>query len=444
MTADEARKAAREVDARIAAGEDPGPLSGVPVAVKDNIATRGVRTTCASRMLETHVPLYDATAVERLRAAGAVVVGKTNLDEFGMGSSTERSAFGAVRNPWRADRVPGGSSGGSAAAVASGMAALALGTDTGGSIRQPGAFCGLHALKPTYGRVSRFGMVAYASSFDQIGGFARSAGDLALLYRVLAGPDPRDSTSSPRGVEAVDPGADVGGLRIGIASEILERPGMQPEVSAAVREAGETLRAAGATIADVTLPDPETAVGAYYLLATAEASSNLARYDGVRYGLRVPGPTLDETYRRTRSAGFGPEVKRRILLGTYVLSAGYYDAYYLEAQRARVLLRRSFERLFETCDLILLPTAPTSAFRLGEKTGDPVAMVLSDVFTVFANLTGMPGMNVPAGFDSEGLPLGVQLLAPRWREDRLFRGAGTLERAHPDPRRRPPEGGSAR
>jgi aspartyl-tRNA(Asn)/glutamyl-tRNA(Gln) amidotransferase subunit A len=440
VTAVEARDAARAVDARRARGEDPGPLAGVAVAVKDNIATRGVRTTCASRMLETHVPLYDATAVERLRAAGAVVVGKTNLDEFGMGSSNENSAFTPAVNPWRPDRVPGGSSGGSAAAVASGMAALALGTDTGGSIRQPAAFCGLHALKPTYGRVSRYGLVAYASSFDQIGGFARSAADLALLYAVLAGPDPRDSTSAPRPVEPVDPGEGAAGLQVGIASDLLERPGVQSEVSAAMRWAAETLRAAGARTADVALPDPETAIGAYYLLATAEASSNLARYDGVRYGLRVPGPGLAETYSRTRSAGFGREVKRRILLGTYALSAGYYDAYYLKAQKARVLFRRAFERIFGEVDLVLLPTAPTTAFRLGEKIADPVAMYLSDLFTVYANLTGMPAANVPVGFDAEGLPVGVQLLAPRWREDLLFRGAGVLEGAHPDPGRRPPWG----
>ena len=411
----------------------------MPAAIKDNLCTRGVPTTCGSRILAGHRPLYDATSVARLRAAGAVPVGKTNLDEFAMGSSNENSAYGPVRNPWDPSRVPGGSSGGSAAAVAAGLAPVALGSDTGGSVRQPGAFCGVYALKPTYGRVSRYGLVAYASSLDQVGMLAADPGDLALVYAAVAGPDPRDSTALPGPVPAVEPGAGVKGLRVATARSLLGRPGVEPAVGARTAEAADALARAGAAPSDAELPDPEAAVSAYYLVATAEASSNLARYDGVRYGIRVPGRGLTDMIRRTRTEGFGPEVRRRILLGTFALSAGYYDAYYLRAHRARVRLKRRFAGLFAGADLLLLPTAPTTAFPLGEKSADPVAMYLADVFTVYANLTGLPALNVPFGHDAAGLPVGVQLLAPPGREDLLFRAAGVLERARETPRRRPPE-----
>ena len=433
VTPDAAISTAESVDARIRAGDDPGPLAGVTVGLKDNLCTRGIPTTAGSRILEGHTPLYDATVVKRLRTAGCVAVGKTNLDEFAMGSSNENSAYGPVKNPWNRDRVPGGSSGGSAAAVASGMVTLSLGSDTGGSIRQPASFCGVYGLKPTYGRISRFGLIAFASSLDQIGGFSRDIESLSLLYQAIAGGDDRDATASTRTVEPVDFAAGVDGLRLGMAGNLLQDPGVEPTVAARTREAAAILTQAGATERDCRLPDPGIAISAYYLLATAEASSNLARYDGVRYGLRVPDSNLTDMYRKTRSEGFGVEVKRRIMLGTFALSAGYYDAYYARAQRTRDVLTQEFKKLFQEVDLILLPTSPTTAFGLGERTQDPLAMYLADVFTVYANLAGLPGISIPMGEDQDGLPVGVQLLAPRWQEDLLFRAAGVLERTRGKP-----------
>jgi aspartyl-tRNA(Asn)/glutamyl-tRNA(Gln) amidotransferase subunit A len=428
---DAARRAADAVDAAVAAGRDPGPLAGIPVAVKDNICTRGIPTTAGSRILSGYLPPYDATAVVRLRAAGAVPVGKTNLDEFSMGSSCETSAFGPTRNPWDLERVPGGSSGGSAAAVASGMVELALGSDTGGSVRQPASFCGVYGLKPTYGRVSRYGLIAYASSLDQIGMFARDVESLVLLHDAVAGEDARDATTAARPGVPGTPVAGSAGLTVGIASGLLASAAVQAEVADAVKRAARHLAGAGAAVAEVALPEPDVAVSAYYLLATAEASSNLARYDGVRYGPRTEGKDLEDMYRRTRGDGLGAEVKRRIMLGTYALSAGYYDAYYLKAQKTRVLIRNRIRALFDTVDCILLPTAPTTAFRLGEKTADPMAMLLADIFTVYANLTGLPGLSIPLGLDGAGLPVGVQLMAPPFREDILFAAARDLARAEP-------------
>ncbi len=421
-------------------GSAAAPLAGVPVAIKDNLTTRGEITACGSRILSDYRSPYTATAVERLIAAGAVPFGKTNMDEFAMGSSTENSAFGPTRNPWKVDRVPGGSSGGSAAAVAAGIVPLALGSDTGGSVRQPAALCGVYGLKPTYGRVSRYGLIAFASSLDQVGGFARDPEDLALLYRTVAGTDPRDATCAARPVDPVDPAAGLKGLTVGLAAALLRREGVHGGIAAAVEEAARALGAAGAAVVEVGLPDPEEAIAAYYMLANAEASSNLARYDGVRYGRRETGDTLAEMYRNTRTGGFGAEVKRRILIGTYALSAGYYEDYYLRALRTREALRRHVAALFESCDLVLLPVTPTTAFRLGEKKHDPLAMYLSDLFTVTANLTGGPALSAPFGFDGEGLPVGVQLMAAPWREDLLFAAAGVLEAARPEPGRRPPEG----
>jgi aspartyl-tRNA(Asn)/glutamyl-tRNA(Gln) amidotransferase subunit A len=435
-----ARRAAREVDAGIAAGTDPGPLAGVPVAVKDNLCTRDMPTTAGSRILSGYRPPYDATVVARLRAAGAVAVGKTNLDEFSMGSSCENSAYGPTRNPWDRERVPGGSSGGSAAAVAAGLVELALGSDTGGSVRQPAAFCGVYGLKPTYGRVSRYGLIAYASSLDQVGAFARDVESLVLLYEAVSGDDARDATtvSPPEAAGNGDGGA--AGLRVGIAAGLLSGEGVQTAVADAVTAAAGRLAAAGAALTEIALPEPSVAISAYYLLATAEASSNLARYDGVRYGLRVRGEDLEDMYRRTRGEGLGAEVKRRIMLGTYALSAGYYDAYYLKAQKTRVLIRDRFRDLFREVDCVLLPTAPTTAFRLGEKTTDPLAMYLADIFTVYANLTGLPALSVPVGTDGAGLPVGVQLVAAPFREDILFAAARDLAGAAAPPRL--PEGGS--
>jgi aspartyl-tRNA(Asn)/glutamyl-tRNA(Gln) amidotransferase subunit A len=428
VDAEDARRTAREVDAAVASGRDPGPLAGIPVALKDNICTRGIPTTAGSRILSGYRPPYDATVVRRLRAAGAVPLGKTNLDEFGMGSSCENSAFGPTRNPWDRTRVPGGSSGGSAAAVAAGLVDLALGSDTGGSVRQPASFCGVYGLKPTYGRVSRYGLIAYASSLDQIGGFARDVESLVLLHDAISGEDVRDATTvrDPAGDGNPVPGAS--GLRVGIAAGLLKSEGIETAVADAVHAAARHLAGAGAAVTAITLPEPKVAISAYYLLATAEASSNLARYDGVRYGVRVPGTDLADMYGKTRGEGLGPEVKRRIMLGTYALSAGYYDAYYLKAQKTRALIRSRFYALFDAVDCILLPTAPTTAFRLGEKTADPLAMYLADIFTVYANLTGIPGLSVPAGTDGAGLPIGVQLLAPPFREAVLFAAARELAR----------------
>ncbi|HEV2761145.1 MAG TPA: Asp-tRNA(Asn)/Glu-tRNA(Gln) amidotransferase subunit GatA [Acidimicrobiales bacterium] len=429
VLADEARSAADEVDRRVAAGEDPGPLAGVPVALKDNLCTRGVPTTCSSRMLEGWRPPYDATVVTRLREAGAVVVGKTNMDEFAMGSSTENSAFGPTRNPHDSRRVPGGSSGGSAAAVAAGFASLALGSDTGGSIRQPAAFCGVVGVKPTYGLVSRYGLVAFASSLDQIGPFAADVAGAALALEVIAGHDRADSTSIPQAApslsDVLDRGVD--GLRIGVIRELVE--GIGPDVGTRLSEAAGALEAAGAKVDEASIPTTTLGLSAYYVLATAEASSNLARYDGVRYGMRVDGDDITAMYGATRSAGFGAEVKRRIMLGTYALSAGYYEAYYGQAQRARTLILRDFESAYASYDLLLAPTTPTTAFELGAKTADPLAMYLSDVCTIPSNLAGHPAISVPYGRGDDGLPVGVQLLAPALGEATMFRAAAALERS---------------
>jgi aspartyl-tRNA(Asn)/glutamyl-tRNA(Gln) amidotransferase subunit A len=406
-------------------------LAGVPVAVKDNLCIRGVPTTCSSKILAGWRPPYTATAVERMVAAGAIVIGKTNLDEFAMGSSTENSAFGPTRNPHDPSRVPGGSSGGSAAAVAAGFAPLALGSDTGGSIRQPAALCGVVGAKSTYGTVSRYGLVAFASSLDQVGPFALTVGDAALLLDVIAGPDPRDSTSIPTPFAPVSPvvASGVQGLRVGLIEELVEAQGVQPEVRAAVERAAAALELAGATVGRVKVPSTEYGLAAYYLIAPAEASSNLARYDGVRYGMRVDEADLATMNASTRDAGFGAEVKRRIMLGTYALSAGYYDAYYGQAQRVRTLIIRDFARAYEEFDVLLSPTAPTVAFPLGEKSADPLAMYLSDVCTIPTNLAGHAAMSVPFGEGKGGLPIGVQVLAPALGEAAMFRTAAVLEGA---------------
>ena len=426
---DEARAVATRIDADIAAGRPVGPLAGVPIALKDNMCTRGVATTCSSKILEGWKPPYDATVVTKLRDAGAVLVGKTNLDEFAMGSSTENSAFGPTRNPLDTSRVPGGSSGGSAAAVAAGFAAASLGSDTGGSIRQPAALCGLVGVKPTYGLVSRQGLVAFASSLDQIGPFTHTVADAALLMDTISGHDPLDSTSLP--IAPVQLGAvlnvGVDGLRIGRVVDMPE--GSEPEVLARLDAAFGALEKAGATIVDVRLPSLEYGLTAYYLVAPAEASSNLARFDGVRYGLRVEAEDLNAMYGATRSAGFGAEVKRRIMLGTYALSAGYYDAYYGKALKVRRLIADDFARAYSTCDVILTPTSPTVAFPFGDKTADPLAMYLCDVFTIPSNLAGHAAMSVPFGSGAHGLPVGVQVLAPALAEETMFRVAAALERA---------------
>ncbi|MBV8692214.1 MAG: Asp-tRNA(Asn)/Glu-tRNA(Gln) amidotransferase subunit GatA [Actinobacteria bacterium] len=427
VMADEARAAADAIDLRVGKREDPGPLAGVPVALKDNMCTRGVPTTCSSKILEGWRPPYDATVVERLVAAGAVIVGKTNLDEFAMGSSTENSAFGPTRNPHDPTRVPGGSSGGSAAAVAAGMAPLAIGSDTGGSIRQPAALCGVVGVKPTYGRVSRYGLIAFASSLDQIGPFATTVADAALMFEVIAGHDRRDSTSvnEPAPTVLGNLTRGVEGVRVGIISELME--GVAPDVAARVDEAAQALTAAGAKVDSASVPAAIYGLTAYYLIAPAEASSNLARYDGVRYGLRVEKEDITETYLATRAAGFGPEVKRRIMLGTYALSAGYYDAYYVKAQRVRTLIIRDFAAAYNDFDVLLSPTAPTTAFPLGEKTGDPLTMYMSDVCTIPSNLAGDPAMSVPFGTGDDGLPVGVQVLAPSLQEPLMFRVAAAIE-----------------
>jgi len=433
VTADQARQAALAIDERVAAGEDPGPLAGVPVALKDNLCTRGVPTTCSSRILEGWRPPYDATVVERLVAAGAVVVGKTNLDEFAMGSSTENSAFGPTRNPHDPSRVPGGSSGGSAAAVAAGFAPVSLGSDTGGAIRQPAALCGVVGVKPTYGAVSRYGLVAFASSLDQVGPFARTVADAAAVLEVIGGHDPRDSTSIPRPAPSLvaELEAGVQGLRVGLVTELCEGEGIEPGVAARVDDAAAALEAAGATVDKVSVPAAVHGLSAYYLIAPAEASSNLARYDGVRYGLRVDAPTTGEMYDRTRTEGFGAEVKRRIMLGTYALSAGYYEAFYGKAQKVRTLIIRDFEAAYEQFDVLLSPTSPTTAFPLGAKTADPLAMYMNDVCTVPSSLAGHPAISVPFGTDESGLPVGVQVMAPALGEPVMFRVAAALEAAAP-------------
>jgi len=443
---------ARDIDRRRAAGEVVGPLAGVPIALKDVLCTKSVTTTCGSRMLADHRPPYDATVVSRLRDADAVVIGKANMDEFAMGSSTENSAFGVTRNPWDLTRVPGGSSGGSAAAVAAHFAPLGIGTDTGGSIRQPAALCGVVGMKPTYGRVSRYGLIAFASSLDQVGPFARSVTDAARLYTAVAGHDPRDSTSIPEdvpdGMASLERGVE--GLRVGVIADALG-DGVEPGVVARVREAAQLLGKLGAEVVDVSLPHARYGIAAYYLIAPSEASSNLARYDGVRYGLRVDGDTTEAMMAGTRSAGFGPEVIRRIMIGTYALSAGYYDAYYVSAQRVRTLIIRDYDAAFEQCDVVLSPTSPSTAFEIGAKADDPLAMYLNDVFTVPASLAGVPALSLPAGLDDDGLPVGVQLAAPLLDEATLFRAARALEAElafDPVPRRanavHPPEGSATK
>jgi aspartyl-tRNA(Asn)/glutamyl-tRNA(Gln) amidotransferase subunit A len=432
VTVDEARAAAAAVDARVVAGEDPGPLAGVPVALKDNLCTRGIPTTCSSRILDGWCPPYDATVVTRLAAAGAVAVGKTNLDEFAMGSSTENSAFGPTRNPRDPSRVPGGSSGGSAAAVAAGFAPVSIGSDTGGSIRQPAALCGVVGVKPTYGLVSRYGLMAFASSLDQIGPFSTTVADSALVLEVVGGHDPRDSTSIDRPIVGLGEGLEggVAGLRIGLVAE-LTGDGIAPDVLRRVHEAADALRDAGAEIGEVAVPAAGYGLSAYYLIAPAEASSNLARYDGVRFGLRVDAPTTAEMNEATRTAGFGDEVKRRIMLGTYALSAGYYDAYYGKALKVRTLILRDFAAAYERFDLLLAPTSPTTAFRFGDKTDDPLSMYLNDVCTISSNLAGHPAISVPFGTGDDGLPVGVQLLAPALGEATMFRAAAVVEAAAP-------------
>jgi len=427
VLADEARAAADAVDETVAAGRDPGPLAGVTVALKDNMCTRGIPTTCSSRILDGWRPPYDATVVVRLRAAGAVIVGKTNLDEFAMGSSTENSAFGPTRNPHDPSRVPGGSSGGSAAAVAAGFAAVGLGSDTGGSIRQPAALCGVVGVKPTYGRVSRYGLIAFASSLDQIGPFTHTVADAALVTEVLAGHDPADSTSIPKPAPALLDGLDDGvdGLRVGRITDLPS--GADPDVLERVDVAFAALERAGATIVDVTCPAFTYGLTAYYLIAPAEASSNLARYDGVRYGLRVEAADTNAMYMATRSAGFGDEVKRRIMLGTYALSAGYYEAYYGKALKVRRMIADDFAAAYTQADVLLTPTSPTVAFPIGDKTENPMAMYLCDTYTIPSNLSGDPAISVPFGTGAADLPVGVQVLAPALAEPLMFKVARALE-----------------
>ena len=430
VTAQQARRQAARADDDFARGEVRSPLQGIPLAIKDNICTMGVRTTCGSRILERFVPPYDATVMQRLQAAGAVVIGKANMDEFAMGSSTETSYFTPTRNPWGdADYVPGGSSGGPAAAVSAGLCAAALGSDTGGSIRQPAAMTGVVGLKPTYGRVSRFGLVAFASSLDQIGPLTRDVRDAALMLQAIAGHDPRDSTSGavpvPDYAGVLDRG--VKGLKLGVPGEYFVE-GMDPEVEVAVRAGIDTLRQAGAELVDVSLPHTAYAVATYYILANAEASANLARYDGVRFGYRAAEPAdLSDMYTRTRAEGFGAEVKRRIMLGTYALSSGYYDAYYKKAQQVRTLFRRDFQHVFGACDALLTPVSPTPAFRLGERLDDPLQMYLADIFTIPMNLAGVPALSVPCGVTTSRLPIGLQIAAPPFREDVLLQVGAAFE-----------------
>jgi aspartyl-tRNA(Asn)/glutamyl-tRNA(Gln) amidotransferase subunit A len=430
VSADRAIERARGLDAALSRGAPAPPLAGVPVAIKDILHVPGLPTTCGSRILEGYRPPFGATAVTRLEAAGAIVVGKTNMDEFAMGSSTERSAFKPTRNPWDRERVPGGSSGGSAAAVAARMVPIALGTDTGGSIRQPAAFCGVTGLKPTWGRVSRYGLVAFASSLDQVGPLARSVEDAALVAGAVFGHDPLDSTTAREPVPDLAAALDgrAAGLRVGVPWDFLAE-GVEAETMARFRESLRALEEAGAAVVGVRLPYLPHAIATYYLVATAEASSNLARYDGVRFGRRAPDAReLQRLYGSTRDLGFGAEVKRRIILGTFALSSGYYDAYYLRAQKVRALIRRDFEEAFSACDVIATPTTPTPAFRLGEKTGDPLQMYLADIFTVPANLAGVPGISLPCGF-AGGLPVGLQLLGRRFDEATLLRAGQAFQRA---------------
>jgi aspartyl-tRNA(Asn)/glutamyl-tRNA(Gln) amidotransferase subunit A len=421
---------AKQADARLESGTQPSALLGIPIAVKDNFLTHGLRTTCASKILGDFMPPYDATVIAKLRAAGAVIVGKTNLDEFAMGSSAENSAFFPTRNPWNLERIPGGSSGGSAAAVAADQCIAALGTDTGGSIRQPAACCSIVGLKPTYGRVSRYGIIAFASSMDQVGPMTKNVRDTALLLQALAGHDPADSTSSYLAVPDYNAAlnGNIKGLRLGVPKEYFVS-GIQPEVEKSVRAAIQQLQNNGAEIEEISLPHTEYAVAVYYIVATAEASSNLARYDGMRFGHRAEAKDLTETYMISRDEGFGAEVKRRILLGTYVLSHGYYDAYYLKAQRVRTLIKKDFDDAFQHCDVIVTPTAPTTAFKIGEKTQDPLQMYLSDIFTISINLAGLPALSLPCGFDGDNLPIGFQIIGKHFDEATVLRTAHAYEQA---------------
>jgi len=436
---EQAEAEAERADAAIQRG-DAKPLTGIPIALKDVCCTKGVRTTCGSRILENFIPPYDATVVERLREAGAIFIGKTNMDEFAMGSSTETSYFGVTRNPWDLDRIPGGSSGGSAAAVAADECIAAIGSDTGGSIRQPAALCGIVGLKPTYGRVSRFGLIAFASSLDQIGPFTKDMEDCAILMNVIAGYDPRESTSVPEEVPDYRSflGRGIDGWTVGVPKEYFIA-GIDPEVEAAVRRAIRVVEGLGGRCVEVSLPHTRYCVAVYYIIAPAEACSNLARYDGVKYGFRsAEGRDLLEMYKKTRAAGFGAEVKRRIMIGTYALSSGYYDAYYKKASQVRALIRRDFDEAFGTCDVLMTPTTPTPAFRIGEKTEDPMQMYLSDIFTISTNLAGIPGISVPCGFTEAGLPVGVQFLAGHFQEGRLLQCASAYEKNAQIEKRRPP------
>ena len=421
VTAELARNQARAADVARATG-DERPLLGIPIAIKDVLSTKGVETTCGSRILEGYRPIYDATAVARLREAGAVMLGKLNMDEFAMGSTTEASAYQFTRNPWQLEHVPGGSSGGSAAAVAANMAIASLGSDTGGSIRQPASFCGVSAIKPSYGRVSRYGLIAYGSSFDQAGPFARTVEDLARVLGVIAGHDPLDSTSMPTPVPdyTASLNGEIAGMRIGLPREYFS-DALQPEVAAAVQAAAEQLESMGAHIQEVSLEHADYCLPAYYIIAMAEASANLARYDGIRFGARVDGADLLDTYKKTRGTGFGEEVKRRIMLGTYTLSAGYYDAYYGKAQAVRTLIRREFDAIFGEVDALIAPVAPTTAFKFGELMGDPLQMILADVLTISANLAGLCGLALPCGFDDAGLPIGMQILGAPYSEEAVLR-----------------------
>ncbi|MGI0490586.1 Asp-tRNA(Asn)/Glu-tRNA(Gln) amidotransferase subunit GatA [Alkalinema pantanalense CENA528] len=431
VTGDRALEQAKAVDAKIAAGEEIGLLAGIPIAVKDNICTKDVRTTCASRILENFVPPYDATVNQKLLDADMVMVGKTNMDEFAMGGSTETSAFQKTANPWDLDRVPGGSSGGSASAVAAGEAPLSLGSDTGGSIRQPASFCGIVGLKPTYGLVSRYGLVAFASSLDQIGPFSTTVEDAAIMLGTIAGYDPKDSTSLK--VEVPDYTqylkTDLKGKKVGVIQETFGE-GLNPEVAEAIQKAIQQLKDLGAEIIDISCPRFRYGISAYYIIAPSEASANLARYDGVRYGRRVEdAEDLMEMYTRTRAEGFGAEVKRRIMIGTYALSAGYYDAYYLKAQKVRTLIKQDFEAAFEKVDVLVSPTAPTTAFKIGDKMSDPLSMYLDDLMTIPVNLAGLPGLSLPCGIDSNGLPIGLQIIGNVLREDQVFHTAYAYEQS---------------
>jgi aspartyl-tRNA(Asn)/glutamyl-tRNA(Gln) amidotransferase subunit A len=434
ITADRALEQAKQVDAKIAAGDEIGLLTGIPIAIKDNMCTKGISTTCGSKILQNFVPPYESTVTQRVMAAGAIIVGKTNMDEFAMGSSTETSSYQFTANPWDLERVPGGSSGGSAAAVAGGEVPISLGSDTGGSIRQPASLCGVVGMKPTYGLVSRYGLVAFASSLDQIGPFARTVEDAAILLQAIAGYDPKDSTSLkvdiPDYVSALTPDLSAKGkLRIGVIQETFGE-GLEPAVEAAVNQAVEQFKALGAEVEVVSCPTFRSGIAAYYIIAPSEASANLARYDGVKYGFRADDPdNLLQMYTQTRAQGFGKEVKRRIMIGTYALSAGYYDAYYLKAQKVRTLIKQDFERAFSKVDILISPTSPTTAFKAGEKTDDPLGMYLLDLMTIPVNLAGLPGISIPCGFDDKGLPIGLQLIGNVLQEERLLAAAYAYEQA---------------